>query len=133
MYAFAAESAERMAAEERRALLGEAVDTLLLLLAPFAPHLVEELWSQGGHPESVFRAAWPTADPAALEREAVQIVVQVDGRVRSRLAVPPDTAAAALEAQALADAKVRPWVETRAVERVVVVPGRLVNIVTRAS
>jgi leucyl-tRNA synthetase len=133
MYTFAAESAERMAAEERRALLGEAIDTLLLLLAPFAPHLVEELWAQGGHPESVFRASWPTADPVALEREAVQIVVQVDGRVRSRLAVPPDTADAALEAQALADAKVRPWVETRAVERVVVVPGRLVNIVTRAS
>jgi leucyl-tRNA synthetase len=133
MYAFAPESAERMAAEERRALLGEAIDTLLLLLAPFAPHLVEELWAQGGRPESVFRASWPTPDPSALEREAVQIVVQVDGRVRSRLAVPPDTAAAALEAQALADAKVRPWVETRAVERVVVVPGRLVNIVTRAS
>jgi leucyl-tRNA synthetase len=94
---------------------------------------VEELWAQGGRPESVFRASWPTPDPSALEREAVQIVVQVDGRVRSRLAVPPDTAAAALEAQALADAKVRPWVETRAVERVVVVPGRLVNIVTRAS
>jgi leucyl-tRNA synthetase len=124
---------ERMAAEERRALLVEAIDTLLLLLAPFAPHLVEELWAQGGHHESVFGASWPTPDPAALEREAVQIVVQVDGRVRSRLAVPPDTAAAALEAQALADAKVRPWVEARAVERVVVVPGRLVNIVTRAS
>jgi leucyl-tRNA synthetase len=133
MYAFAPESAERMAAEERQALLGEAIDTLLLLLAPFAPHLVEELWAQGGRSESVFRASWPTPDPSALEREAVQIVVQVDGRVRSRLAVPPDTAAAALEAQALADAKVRPWVETRAVERVVVVPGRLVNIVTRAS
>jgi leucyl-tRNA synthetase len=133
MYAFAGDSVERMAAEERRALLVEAIDTLLLLLAPFAPHLVEELWAQGGHPESVFRASWPTPDPAALEREAVQIVVQVDGRVRSRLAVPPDTAAAALEAQALADAKVRPWVEARAVERVVVVPGRLVNIVTRAS
>jgi leucyl-tRNA synthetase len=133
MYAFGGESEERMAAEERRALLGEAIETLLLLLAPFAPHLVEELWAQGGHPESVFRASWPRPEAAALEREAVQIVVQVDGRVRSRLAVPPDTAAAALEAQALADVKVRPWVEARAVERVVVVPGRLVNIVTRAS
>ncbi len=133
LYAFAGESLDRMSQEERQALLREATETLLLLLAPFAPHLVEELWSQLGHGESIFREAWPTADTAALEREAVLIVVQVDGRVRSRLAVPPDTADEALKARALADAKVRPWLETRDVERVVVVPGRLVNIVTRTS
>jgi leucyl-tRNA synthetase len=133
MHAFAGESADRMAAEERRHLLGEAVETLLLLLAPFAPHLVEELWSQFGHPESVFRASWPTADPAALEREAVLIVVQVDGRVRTRLEVPSAIPEDSLKARALADARVRPWLEARAVERVVVVPGRLVNIVTRGA
>jgi leucyl-tRNA synthetase len=133
MHAFAAESLDRMSQEERRCLLGEAVETLLLLLAPFAPHLVEELWSQLGRPDSIFRAAWPTADPSALEKQSVLVVVQVDGRVRSRLAVPPGTADEALRARALADDKVRPWLQTRGVERVVVVPGRLVNIVTRAS
>jgi len=133
MHAFAGESLDRMSQEERRYLLGEAVQTLLLLLAPFAPHLVEELWSQLGHPGSIFRESWPTPDPAALEKEAVLVVVQVDGRVRSRLAVPPGTADEALRARALADDKVRPWLKTRDVERVVVVPGRLVNIVTRAS
>jgi leucyl-tRNA synthetase len=133
MHTFAGESLDRMSQEERRYLLGEAVQTLLPLLAPFAPHLVEELWSQVGHPDSIFRESWPTADPAALEKEAVLVVVQVDGRVRSRLAVPPGTADEALRAQALADAKVRPWLETRDVDRVVVVPGRLVNIVTKAS
>jgi leucyl-tRNA synthetase len=133
MYAFAAESADRVAAEERRFLLAEAVETLLLLLAPFAPHLVEELWSQFGRRESVFRAAWPVADPAALEREAVQIVVQVDGRVRSRLEVPQGIEEERLKIQALADARVRPWLAARDVDRVVVVPGRLVNIVTRGA
>jgi leucyl-tRNA synthetase len=133
MYAFAGESGDRMAAEERQALLAEAVETLLLLLAPFAPHLVEELWSQFGHRESVFRATWPSADPDALAREAVLIVVQVDGRVRSRLEVPSDISTDTLQARALADARVRPWLEGRTVVRVVPVPGRLVNIVTRAG
>jgi leucyl-tRNA synthetase len=133
MYAFAAESTDRVAAEERRFLLAEAVETLLLLLAPFAPHLVEELWSEFGHRDSVFRASWPVADPAALEREAVQIVVQVDGRVRSRLEVPAGIGEERLKTQALADARVRPWLAARDVDRVVVVPGRLVNIVTRGA
>ena len=133
LYAFAGESLDHLPSEERRALLREATETLLLLLAPFAPHIVEELWSQIGHADSIFRESWPVADASALERDAVLIVVQVDGRVRSRLAVPPDTAEATLKAQALADVKVQPWLEARDVERVVVVPGRLVNIVTRVS
>jgi leucyl-tRNA synthetase len=133
LYAFAGESLDRVPSEERRALLREATETLLRLLAPFAPHIVEELWSQLGHPGSIFRERWPTADVPALERDAVLIVVQVDGRVRSRLAVPPGTAEESLKARALADAKERPRPETRNVDRVVVVPGRLVNIVTRGS
>ena len=88
-HAYATESLDRAAAEERASLLAEAIDTLVRLLAPFAPHLAEELWEQLGHRDSVFRASWPAADPAALEREAVQVVVQVDGRVRTRLVVPP--------------------------------------------
>ena len=122
---------DAVAHQERRALLREAVETVLLLLAPFAPHVVEELWAAIGHGDSVFREAWPAPDPAALERETTTIVVQVDGRVRSRLAVSPTIAEDTLRGQALADPRVRPWVETRTVERVVVVPGRLVNIVTR--
>jgi leucyl-tRNA synthetase len=133
MHAFATESLDRAAAEERASLLAESVDTLVRLLAPFAPHLAEELWEQLGHRESVFRASWPAADPAALEREAVQVVVQVDGRVRTRLVVSPEIAEDRLRSEALADEKVRPWLRSREVARVVVVPGRLVNIVTRGE
>jgi leucyl-tRNA synthetase len=132
-HAYATESLDRAAAEERASLLAEAVDTLVRLLAPFAPHLAEELWEQLGHRNSVFRAAWPAADPAALEREAVQVVVQVDGRVRTRLVVPPEIAEDRLRKEALADEKVQPWLRSREVARVVVVPGRLVNIVTRGT
>jgi len=131
LHAFAGDSLDRTAQEERHALLREAVDTLLRLLAPFAPHLIEELWSQLGHADSVFRESWPAADAEALERESIFVVVQVDGRVRTRLTVRPGTGEEALKTQALADGKVRPWLSAREVERVVVVPGRLVNIVTR--
>jgi leucyl-tRNA synthetase len=116
---------------ERRALLREAVETTLLLLAPVSPHLAEELWAVLGHSESLFAEPWPRADRDALRRDEVEIVVQVDGRVRGRVTV--DTAAGEPEIRALAlgDGRVQPWLAGRAVARVVVVPGRLVNIVTR--
>jgi leucyl-tRNA synthetase len=133
MHVFAGESLDRVSSAERSSLLAESIETLVLLLAPFAPHLAEELWAELGHAESVFRHAWPVADPAALEREAILVVVQVDGRMRTRLSVKPSMGDEALKAEALADAKVRPWIDARQVERVVVVPGRLVNIVTRSG
>ena len=133
LHVFAGESQDRVPQGERRALLREAVEVALLLLGPFAPHLTEELWERLGHDESLFGHAWPTPDGQALRRESLQVVVQVDGRVRSRLLVRPGTADEALRREALADGKVRPWLSTREVERVVVVPGRLVNIVTRRA
>ncbi len=131
LHAFEA-AADRVPGDERRRLLREAVETLLVLLGPFCPHIAEELWSQLGHRESVFGQGWPQADPTALRRDEVTIVVQVDGKVRSRLTVDADTADAEVERRALDDARVRPWLSAGQVERVVVVPNRLVNIVTRS-
>jgi leucyl-tRNA synthetase len=122
----------KVASSERGALLREAVETVLLLLGPVAPHMTEELWSQLGHRDSLFKTRWPEADPAALRRAEVTMVVQVDGKVRGRLVVDIDAPEPRVRELALADDKVQPWVGTRAVERVVVVPNRLVNIVTRS-
>ena len=132
LYAFEAATLEDMSLEERRALLREAVETVTLLLAPFCPHVAEELWSVLGHADSVFRHPWPLADAAALTRDEVTLVVQVDGKVRSRLVVEVGTAQDRIERLALDDDKVRPWVASRRVARVVVVQNRLVNIVTAA-
>jgi leucyl-tRNA synthetase len=132
IYAFESAAADRMPAGERVALLREAVETVLLLLGPIAPHVTEELWSQLGHGESLFKQAWPAPDPAALVRKEVTLVVQVDGKVRSRLQVDVDAPEERIQRLALQDDKVQPWVRARAVERVVVVANRLVNIVTRA-
>jgi len=117
---------------ERAALLREAVETMLLLLGPFSPHVTEELWAQLGHGESLFKQSWPVADAAALVRKEVTVILQVDGKVRSRLTLEVDAAEAMVQQLALADARVQPWLQGRAVDRVVVVPNRLVNVVTRS-
>jgi len=120
------------AAADRAALMREAVETTLHLLGPFCPHVTEELWEQLGHRESLFKQRWPVADPAALRKTEVTIVVQVDGKVRGRLQVGVNVADDQVRQLALGDDRVKPWVERRRIEKVVVVPNRLVNIVTRA-
>ena len=120
------------ATPEHSVLIREAVETTLHLLGPFCPHVTEELWEQLGHRESLFKQRWPVADPAALQKTQVTVVVQVDGKVRGRLQVGVDTADDRVRQLALGDDRVKPWIERRSVEKVVVVPNRLVNIVTRA-
>jgi leucyl-tRNA synthetase len=132
LHAFAALAADRMPAGERDALLREGIDTVLLLLGPFCPHVTEELWQALGHRDSLFRQRWPEADPAALVRDEVTVVVQIDGKVRSRLTVDVAANEADVRRLALDDDKVKPWLGGRDVDKVVVVPRRLVNIVTRS-
>jgi len=120
------------ATPEHAGLMREAVETTLHLLGPFCPHMTEELWEQLGHRESLFKQRWPVADPAALQKTEVTVVVQVDGKVRGRLQVGVDAADDQVRQLALGDDRVKPWVERRRIEKVVVVPNRLVNIVTRA-
>ena len=131
LHDFERASLDTMPRAERAALLREAVETTLLLLGPVSPHITEELWAALGHRESLFEQAWPRPDEAALARDEVEIVVQVDGRVRGRLTAGVDAREADIRERALADGKVRPWLDGRQVAKVVVVPGRLVNIVTR--
>jgi leucyl-tRNA synthetase len=131
LHEFERASLDGMPREERSGLLREAVEATVLLLGPVSPHITEELWAALGHPQSLFKQRWPEPDPAALARDEVEIVVQVDGRVRGRLTALVGAQEAEVREQALADDKVRPWLDGRRIAKVVVVPGRLVNIVTR--
>ncbi len=106
----------------------EALRTLLLLLAPFAPHLAEELWERLGA-TGIHRQPWPAADAAALVRDTVPLVIQVKGKVRGNLEVPADADKATLEQLALASDIAAKWLEGKAPSRVIVVPGKLVNLV----
>ena len=107
----------------------EAFGILLVLLAPFAPHLAEELWQRLGGTGSVHRQAWPSADAAALVKATIPLVIQVKGKVRGNLEVPADADAATLEQLALDSDIARKWLEGQPPRRVIVVPGKLVNLV----
>jgi leucyl-tRNA synthetase len=108
----------------------EAVDSLLLLLAPVAPHIAEELWQRRGKPYSIHTRPWPVADPALTAAETIELPVQVDGKLRDRLVVTPDTSAAEIERMALDSEHVQRYLAGRAPLRVIQVPGKLVNVVT---
>ncbi|MBI3002042.1 MAG: class I tRNA ligase family protein, partial [candidate division NC10 bacterium] len=114
---------------DRLAALREAVETLLTLLAPFAPHLCEECWAMTGHRGSVLAQSWPTYDPQVAQADEVLVVVQVNGRLRSRLTLPVEASEDQMREAALADPQTRRWLEGKPVKRVVVVPKKLVNIV----
>jgi leucyl-tRNA synthetase len=104
-------------------------EALTLMLAPLAPHIAEELWARLGHDESLAWAEFPVADEALLVDETVEVPVQVNGKLRSKIVVPADSDAAALEAAARADARIVAVLDGRETRRVVAVPGRLVNFV----
>jgi len=119
----------RGAAAEASPLFCATAWTLCRLLTPFAPHLAEEFHSWFGGSGSVFDAGWPEWEEAALVEDTVEIALQVNGKVRDRLVVPRDAERETLQAQALASAKVKELIGDRVVRKIIVVPGRLVNVV----
>ncbi len=106
-----------------------ALEPLVLLLSPFAPHLAEELWRALGHPESLAYEPWPKFDPALTKADTVEVPVQINGKVRHRLTVPAGLDKAALEKAALEDPTVRALVGDKPIRKVIVVAGKLVNLV----
>jgi leucyl-tRNA synthetase len=107
----------------------EAVRSLLLLMAPLAPHIAEELWERIGGPYSIHTQAWPAADSALMAEDTVEVVVQVNGKVRDRILLAPGAAEAEAVAAALASPRVAQVAAGGTPRKVVYVPGRLVNIV----
>jgi leucyl-tRNA synthetase len=111
----------------------EAAETLVVLLAPFAPHLADELWTRAlGREGRATAAAWPQADPALAAGPAQRLAVQVDGRVRAQVELPAGAGDDEIRAAALAHPAVVRHLDGRPAERVIVVPGRLVSLVSRA-
>jgi len=126
LYQFAVE--EVRDAPTRQALR-EAAEATVLLLSPFTPHIAAELWRQLGHAQSNLRQPWPPFDPALTQEEEVTVVIQINGRVRSRVVVPASMADDELRAAALRHERIQEWIGDRTVRNVIVVPQRLVNIV----
>ncbi len=115
-------------APKDRAVVGEALRSALLMLCPIVPHITQSLWQAlvGGN---ILQAAWPSVDESALNRDELEIVVQVNGKVRAKVTVPADADKAAVEAAALAHDNVQKFIADATVRKVIVVPGKLVNVV----
>ena len=110
----------------------EALESLVIMLAPFSPHVAEEMWEAMGHPGGLLGSArWPTSDPELARREELEIPIQVNGKLRSHLLALPDVSEDELRTAALADEKIRGLIDGRQVVKVIVVPQRLVNVVIK--
>ena len=107
----------------------EAIESLILLLSPFVPHVAEELWETVGKEESVVKAPWPEYDPEAIAEEEIVIVVQVNGKLRDRLLIPVSSEEEEVKAMALTSPKVRRFIDGKEVKKTIFVPQKLVNIV----
>jgi valyl-tRNA synthetase len=114
-----------------RAVVQEALEAAVLLLSPIVPHAAHALWNALGHAGAVIDAAWPEVDASALVKDSLELVVQVNGKVRAKLTVPADADPAALERLAREEPNVRKFTDGQTVHKVIVVPGKLVNIVAR--
>jgi leucyl-tRNA synthetase len=112
-----------------RALRQEALEKIVLMLSPIVPHICHALWQELGHAEAVIDVPWPEHDARALTQESVEIVLQVNGKLRGRIMVPAGAAEEIVREAALADAAVQRWVEGKPIRKVIVVPGKLVNVV----
>ncbi len=109
----------------------EVLEKFILLLAPFAPHMAEELWSHFGHIKTLTYEPWPSYDPAHLIEEEIEMAIVIGGKVRGKMTVSKDMPEVAIREAALADEKSQPWIQGKEVVKVIIVPGRTVNIVVK--
>ena len=111
----------------------EAFNALIPMLAPFGPHISEELWESFGHPDSLSRAHWPEFSAELAREEEIEVAVQVNGKLRSRIFASASASDDALREAALADEKVRAATEGHDVAKIIVVPRKLVNVVLKQT
>ena len=112
-------------------LMNDAIEKLILILNPFVPHITEELWNNLGHEDRVYQQNWPEFDPAALELETVEIIVQVNGKLKDKMAFEKNAEKSAIEEAALASERVQDAIAGKSVVKTIVVPNKLINFVVK--
>jgi len=112
-----------------RAVVHEALESIVLLLSPIVPHICHELWTQLGHETVIIDERWPVADETALEQDTLELVVQVNGKLRGRIRVGVTAPQSEIQELALQDANVQRFIADKSIRKIIVVPGRLVNVV----
>ena len=112
-------------------LMNDAIEKLILILNPFVPHITEELWNDLGHEDRVYQQTWPAFDPAALELETVEIIVQVNGKLKDKMAFEKNAEKSAIEEAALVSERVQDAIAGKSVVKTIVVPNKLINFVVK--
>ena len=112
-----------------RAIKQEVLEAVVLMLAPIIPHISQQLWGELGHASDIVVESWPVVDETAMQQDSLQMVVQVNGKLRSKLTVATSASKDDIEAMALADENIKRYIEDKAIKKVIVVPKKLVNIV----
>jgi len=112
-----------------KGLLREAIQTVVVLLAPMSPHITEELWQMMGHTESIHLQEWPSYNEEYLVLDEVEIAVQINGKIKGKVVVPTSFGKEEIEQAVLADARMEDWQQGKQIRKIIVVPGKLVNIV----
>lgn len=113
----------------KQALLNRAICTVVVLLAPFTPHICEELWEKLGGKESIMQASWPSYDPNRLEQDSIELVVQINGKLRGRFQVARQISEEDVKKLVFADAKIQEAIEGKPIKRFIYIPGKLANLV----
>ncbi len=112
-----------------QAVMREALEAAVLMLSPIVPHITHELWNLLGHDEAIVGCSWPAFDESALVKVSIELMIQVNGKLRGKMSVATDADKDLIEAQAMKDENVQKFMEGKTVRKVIVVPGRLINIV----
>ncbi len=120
---------EKLKGEHLLAVLKESLEALVITLSPFAPHISEEMWEMLGNEKGIFKTSWPKWDEAALKQDEILIVLQINGKVRSRIQVPSDSSEDDIKQAALSNERIQELTAGKEIKRVIVVPKKLVNIV----
>ena len=112
-----------------RALVQEALESSVLMLSPIVPHIAQQLWRELGHDEGIVDCRWPQADAQALVKDSIELVIQVKGKMRGKITVPADADDETIQAAAINESNVQRYIEGKELRKVIIVPGRLVNLV----
>ena len=114
----------------KQLILNQAIESVVLLLLPFTPHLCEELWQKmGGKEKSIVHARWPMYDEQALKKDTIQVVVQINGKLRGKFDIASHGSEAEIKTIILADAKLKEFLQDKPIKRFIYIPGKLVNLV----
>jgi leucyl-tRNA synthetase len=115
--------------ETGKAIRQEVLEAIVLMLSPMVPHICHQLWLDLGHQDALLTMAWPVVDESALVQDLLELVVQVNGKLRSKISVAAAASKDDIQTIALADEQVLRFIDGNAIKKVIIVPGKLVNIV----